>query len=351
MEWLNVCISAALFVQGGPPAAPPPAPKAPTPPAAAAPAAPAPAAVATPVPVATTTTGQLVVVSEGQWRAAGSCNSCPTTCCETKRFGSDRDFDGFIGPISAPIYAKDPRSLTELRGLYVHNWNSDGFLGGGDFDFYGLQARLAVSEKLQLFVDKAGYLDLNAGNGAVGNRSGWLNTAFGFKYTFLRDVECQRLAAFGVMYEAPTGEDEVFQSRGDGYITPFLTWGREFGDCWHFIGNVAHSTALDSSANSSFLFTQLHLDKGINGWLYPLVEANYYYYTQSGDTTLAAGERDGLLSFGNEGTAGSHRLSIAGGLKAKLGRNIETGVAYERSVIGGDSLLDDRVIGEIIFRY
>jgi hypothetical protein len=337
MEWLNVCISAALFAQGD-------APRAPAPPAPPVPPKPVPVAVAAPA----TATSAPVVVAEGGWRKAGSCNEC----CEEKRFESDRCFDGFIGPVTSPIYAKDPRSLTELRALYVHNWNpGDRFLNGGDYDLYGLQVRVALNEKLSVFMDKAGFLSVNAGNAGIRDRDGWLDLGLGVKYTFLRDVCEQEVAAVGVMYEFATGEDEVFQGRGDGIITPFITYGKEFGDCWHFIGNAAYSAAVDSSENSSFLFSQLHLDKGINGWLYPLVELNWFYYTQSGNTTRPAGERDGVFSFGDEGTAGTHRLTIAGGLKAKLRRNIETGVAYERALTGGDDLFNHRIVGEFILRY
>src|SRR5688572_11788349 len=57
-------------------------------------------------------------------------------------FESDRAFPGFIGPISNPVLTKDPRSLTEVRALFVNNWFPEGntVLGGGELQAYGLQA-------------------------------------------------------------------------------------------------------------------------------------------------------------------------------------------------------------------
>jgi hypothetical protein len=328
MEWLSACISATLFAQGG---------------------LPAPATT----PSAVTTAPSAVVMSDPVWKTSADCGACLNDCCDRKAFQSDHCFDGFIGPITTPVYSKDPRSLTELRGLYVHNWiPGDNLLGGGEFDVYAIQARIALTERLTFIADKDGWLSVRPNNAAIGKRSGWLNLGLGLKYTFLRDVESQTIAAAGVMYEVPSGEEEVFQGRGNGIITPFLTYGKEFGDCWHFIGNVAHSTAIDDRVNSSFLFTQIHLDKGFNGWLYPLVEVNWLYYTQGGDSfPNALGEGDGLLSFGTQGVAGTHRVSIAAGLKAKVRKNIEIGGAYERLVTGGNGILDDRIVGEVILRY
>jgi hypothetical protein len=84
-----------------------------------------------------------------------------------------------------------------------------------------------------------------------------------------------------------------------------LTFGKEFGDCWHILGNVAHSTAVSPVHNSSFLYTQVHIDKCFGGWLYPLFEVNWYHFTRNGDTLPAiVGEGDGLLSLGTQGVAG-----------------------------------------------
>lgn len=35
------------------------------------------------------------------------------SCASRKPFESDHEFDGFVGPISNPVFSKDPRSNTE----------------------------------------------------------------------------------------------------------------------------------------------------------------------------------------------------------------------------------------------
>src|SRR5205807_1831675 len=91
-----------------------------------------------------------------------------------KLFESDRAFCSFIGPISNPVLAKDPRALTEARGLFVGDWIPDEHpFGGGDFQVYGLQVRLAVTERLSIIADKDGYATIHPGRGR--DTDGWLN--------------------------------------------------------------------------------------------------------------------------------------------------------------------------------
>lgn len=125
--------------------------------------------------------------------------------CSTRApFQSDHAFDTFIGPITNPVLAKDPRSNTYLRGLFINNnVPNDHALGGGSAQIYALQANLALTERLSLIADKDGLARIDTAGGV--NETGWLNLAAGLKYTFLRDVENQTLAAAGFQFEVPTG--------------------------------------------------------------------------------------------------------------------------------------------------
>ena len=101
---------------------------------------------------------------------------------------SDHCFDNFIGPISTPVYSKDPRSLTEIRGLYVHNtFPGEEILGGGDFHAVAAQVRVALTERLTFIADKDGYLFLRPRN-VVRPNDGWMNIAAGLKYESARTV-------------------------------------------------------------------------------------------------------------------------------------------------------------------
>ncbi|MFO0798426.1 MAG: hypothetical protein U0804_13195 [Gemmataceae bacterium] len=213
-----------------------------------------------------------------------------------------------------------------------------------------MQVNVALTERLTLIADKDGYADVYP-RGAASSH-GWLNIAAGLKYTLVRDVENQFLFAAGLMYEVPSGEAAVFQNTGGGFLTPFVSYGKEFGEHWHVIGNNGYSFALDQSTGSSFLYTSLHLDREIGGWFYPLVEANWFYYT-GGGTNLprAVGEGDGLLNLGTAGMSGRMMFSTAVGAKAKLGEHLYLGGAYEVALSEYKGLLNNRVIVDLVLRY
>lgn len=273
-------------------------------------------------------------------------------CSSRKLFESDRAFPGFIGPISNPVLAKDPRALTEARLLFVDNFIPDEHpFNGGDFQVYGLQLRLAVTERLSLIADKDGLASIHPGNG--GSETGWLNMAFGMKYAFVRNVEKQLLVVGGFQYEPNMGEAKVFQDHGDGVFSVFGIVGKEFCGGVHAIANAGYQFPVDDSQNSSFAYGQLHLDKQFFGWLYPLVEANWFHYTGGGNRGLPAalGEGDGLINLGTTGVEGNNLVTVAVGLKAIVNKHLDVGVAYEKPVTNRKDFINDRILVEMILRY
>lgn len=269
-----------------------------------------------------------------------------------KLFQSDHAFDRFIAPITNPVLTKDPRSLTEVRALFIHNTiGPENPLGEGDFQVYAAQIRIALTERLTFIADKDGYAVLNPKGSD--RTDGFLNMAAGLKYTFLRDEEEQRLAAVGFMYEPTMGSGKVFQDHGDGLFTFFGTAGQEFGGVNHVIGNLGYQVPVDGDANSSLFYSQIHLDRQLNDWIYGLVELNWYHWVSSGDRGLPAalGEGDGLINLGTSGVAGNDLVTLAIGSKAKLSQNVELGVAWEFPISPREDLLDNRVTADLIFRY
>ena len=307
---------------------------------------------------------------------ASCCETLCAPCCrQRKPFESDHCFDGFIGPISNPVFSKDPRTLTEARILLINNWiDKNHVLGFGantpTYQVYAMQVRVALTDRLSLIADKDGYGVFSPSNvlqgGAGGNgdeQDGWLNIAAGLKYNLIRDVERQFLASVGFMYEFQTGEAEVFQSHGSGFLTLFGTAGKELSDGkTHFLATVGQTLPF-SGANSGFFYSQLHLDRQFLGWLYPLVELNWYHYTRSGNrglpatvalpngTVLNVGEGDGHVNLGTSDVTGNDLVTIALGAKAKLGAHIETGLVWEAPISNRKDLIDNRVTAELILRY
>jgi hypothetical protein len=286
----------------------------------------------------------------------GVLNCCDTDCCcprARRLFESDHAFDNFIGPISNPILSKDPRSLTEARVLFINNEiDPQSLLGSGDFQVAACEVRVALTDRLTFIADKDGYAWIHPSVPAL-KGEGWLNINAGLKYTLVRDVEDQFLLTGGLTYEPPTGEAAVFQGLGDGVFTVFLASGKEFGNCAHLLGTVGYQFPVNSDQNSSFYYLSLHVDQQLLGWLYPLLEFNWFHYASGGDHGLppVVGEGDGLLNLGTSGVAGTDLVTLAVGLKAHLSCHADTGVAWEFPISNRHDLLNNRLIAEMILRY
>ncbi len=266
-------------------------------------------------------------------------------------FQSDHAFDGFAQPITNPINAKDPRSLTEARFLFVNNWGRTNtpVLGGGNFQVYALQLRLALTDRLNLFADKDGFTVINPVGGPI--IDGWNNLSAGLKYTFIRDEKNQFLLTGGVQYEVPTGEADVFQNHGSGILGVFGVLGKEFGDRNHVIINVGNNIPIHE-ANSGYFYTQLHLDRQVTDWLTPLVEVNWLHYNSSGTFLPAIDlEGDGLINLGTAEVIDNNLVTLGVGFRAKLTKHAVLGAVYEFPLSSRDDLLGNRITADLILRY
>src|SRR5262249_44360205 len=143
-----------------------------------------------------------------------------------KPFQSDHCFDGFISPVTNPFFFEDPRSLTELRPIFL--WqsipNKNYAFQGGNAEFFGVQARVALTDRLSFVMNKLGGIWIQPGDGALpdyaGDRSGFAEIELGPKYTFIRNEHSGTLGAVGVIFDIPTGAGSAFQDTGSLSIVP-----------------------------------------------------------------------------------------------------------------------------------
>lgn len=171
-------------------------------------------------------------------------------------FESDHAFDGFTGPFSNPVQFKDPRSLTEARGIFIAAWSDPAMpLGDTTAQVYALQLRAAVTERLQVFADKDGIVRLNPGVGA--SQTGLANLAAGAKYAFYRDPDTQSIASAVVQYEAPTGYANIFQNQGSGLLAGYIVMGQEFAGDTHAIVQFGQNGAMNVQNAGYFLTLSL----------------------------------------------------------------------------------------------
>jgi hypothetical protein len=297
------------------------------------------------------------VVATDVWSGAACCGELDPAGCDCGLFDgrrrflqSDHAFDDFIQPVSNPIFARDPRSSTHARFLFINNWTPDTHAVAPDdqIQVYAVQVNLALTERLSLLAEKDGYAVINRGPLS----EGLLNLAVGLKYAFLRRPERQFIVSGGLMFEAPTGESAVLQGDGSGVLTPFLSAGKGWG-AFHTIANMGLSIPMDDDANSGFFYWQQHFDYVVADWFAPLVEFNWFHYTSGGDRGIpsAVGEGDGLLNFGTTGMAGADLVTVAVGARFRLTHWLSSGLVWETPISSRKDLIDNRIVLDVILRY
>ncbi len=264
----------------------------------------------------------------------------------------DRCFPRFISPISNAALAKDPRALSQIYPIFLGDWvPSSHPVEGGNFQVYAAGVTVAFNNCWEFGLVKGGYADRHFGNGDDGN--GFFNLGMHLKRVLVRDVENQFLVAAGLQWEPQTGSGEVFQSHGDGLVTVFATAGKESNEVNHFLGTIGYQFPFDDTDNSSFFYTSLHVDRRVCGWIYPLLECNWFAYTDGGDRGLppAFGEVDGIVNLGTSGAGGNNLVTVAAGVNFMLSESTEFGVAYETPVSHREDFLDHRMHVKLTFKF
>lgn len=275
-------------------------------------------------------------------------------------FQSDHCFDGFISPVTNPFLFEDPRSLTELRPIFIYQSTpgSNLVFRNGDLGFFGLQGRLALTERLSFVVHKFGWVWIQpeSPQGAFQNEVGLSEIWLGAKYTFLRNEDSGTIAAGGINFQIPVGATKVFQDTGTFSMTPYFSVGQNFGrtsyGSFNAMGTVGYAFGMDQR-RTDYLFTSFHLDYDIANLhkIYPLVELNWFHYTDAGGARSAGFEGRDLINFGSTGVSGNDSLSIAVGARYKFSEMAQMGVACEFPLLGNNDLLDFRLTVDFILRY
>ncbi|HZT80319.1 MAG TPA: hypothetical protein VFA26_08860 [Gemmataceae bacterium] len=283
-----------------------------------------------------------------------------TEGCGRRLFQSDHGFDDFASPVTNPFLFEDPRALTEVRPIFIWQQTPRGnpIFHGGDTEFFGIQARVAITERLSFTMQKLGWVWMEPHNATNGfePHGGFSEINLGAKYTFLRNERTGTLGAAGLTFEIPSGPRQVYQDTGTLSLRPYVTMGQRFGQSsfgtFHALGTFGGSFATDNK-RSDYVFGSLHLDYDVANLhkIYPLVELNWYHYTKSGNSNALNFEGTDLFNFGSTNVAGQDLLTIAVGARYKFTEWLQTGLAAEWPVTGRKELTDFRLTADLIFRY
>jgi hypothetical protein len=274
-------------------------------------------------------------------------------------FASDCAFDDFISPITNPFLAEDPRSLTELRPIFLYQTipTNQYWYQGGSVSFLGPQARLALTDRFSFVIHKLGGTSLSKGDNAlVAEGSGFSEIWLGPKFTFWRDADAQRIASAGLQFQLPIGSADVFQDTGTIALVPYVSFARELGQSRfgmvRMINVVGYHLGTDNMRSDYFFDTfHMNLDAGDFKRFYPTLELSWFHYT-------TAGEQRPFLSFegrdlANIGGSAKDRdfLTVAPGFRYKFTEAIQMGAAIELPLLGTRDLLQTRITLDLIWRY
>jgi len=298
------------------------------------------------------------------------CDSGCDTCCDSgcldrlsSRFNlgglikpSDRGFDDFISPMINFVYFEDPRTLTEVRPIFVSQsvpgTIGSGVAAGGSVQLYAMQFRIALSDRLSLIAVKDGYIQDNT-NGTLDTilDSGWADVTAGLKYNLIRDACRGTLVSAGFTYEIPLGSRQTLQSIGDGEFNFFVTAGqRLFDGNAHLLSSVGYRLPVDNDVQVSAIHWSNHFDVRLSDRIYLFTEAAWWNWTGDASVGLPLGVQD-LFSMPSTNVVGNNLVTQNVGLKFKPRRNVEAGIAYEFPLTGFRDIIQDRIQAELILRF
>jgi hypothetical protein len=273
-------------------------------------------------------------------------------------------------PITNPVHFDLAIPQTVIHPLFIHNRmpnQIDTILGrvpvGGDYQLYALQLEVALTERLSLNATKDGYIDFNP-DFTLTPDEGFANVGAGLKYAWLLDPANGLASNFQVLYEAPLGNDDVWQGYGDGIITPSVNVTKLWGPL-QFVDQIGWKIPVDSS-ESSVAYNSTHLSYAVTDWLFPLVEVNWFHVIDEGDGSprylnqaggavpaIANFEGGDLVNLGaiNAGT-NEDLVTLAAGFRLRCTDNIDLGFAFEFPLTEDDaSLMEDRLTVDLTIRF
>jgi hypothetical protein len=275
-------------------------------------------------------------------------------------FQSDHAFPEFISPVSNPFFFENPLSTTEVRPIFMYQTipNSNYAFHGGNTEFFGVQARVAITDNWSLVMNKLGGVWLNPGSGAIPPYEGgdsFAEVDIGPKWTFLRCEQSKTVAAFGVTFQIPAGNDKAFQNTGSLGIVPYFSiaqnfWRTSYGSL-NAMGTLGYDFASNKARSENF-FLSAHIDYDVANLhkIFPLLELNWTHYTVNGTSIDQTFEGRDLFNFGATQVAGHNTLTLAAGLRYKFNECYQAGTAFEFPMTGKD-MLQFRWTVDFIFRY
>lgn len=287
-----------------------------------------------------------------------SCGCC-NDCCDERLFGlfarTDHCYDDFISPLTNPFFFEDPRTLTEIREIYINHWTpgNNPLFTGGQVQMIATQLRAAITDRLSLISTKSGYLWIDRDSDLVPRSNGWADMNAGLKYNLFRDPYSQMVLSFGTTYEFDFGAHKVLQGHGDGEIHAFLTGGTALPiGRSHWLSAMGVRLPMDKADRTQMWYWSNHWDYEVTDGLYGVLELNWFRWLSNGNRFPAANFEGGdLFNLGSGNVTGNDVVTMGVGGRAKPTDNTEVGIAYEIPLTNRKDVMQSRLYVDFILRY
>ena len=273
----------------------------------------------------------------------------------------------FIRPVSNPVWHGPAGTETSVHPIFMHqalpsqlNTELGNVPVDGDFQVYALQFEYAFSPSLSLVAVKDGYVDHNP-DATLAETDGFADLAAGLKLVLHNEDDV--VASTRLIYELPTGDDDVWQGNGDGLLAPSVTCALRRGK-FQLGGTVGYQFALNSEESDTF-YNAWHLSYALTETVHPLIELNHFHVVDAGDggsrftdhvdggvPSVARFEGGDLVNFGaSNADQNEDFVSLAVGGRVQVGEQAAIGAAYEFPLTNEeDSLMDYRVTVDLHIR-
>ncbi len=271
---------------------------------------------------------------------------------------SDHCFDDFISPMINPVFFEDPRTLTELRPIYIRHETPNRIgalaLPGGNVQLFAAQFRIALTERLSLIATKDGFIVSDI-DGPLGDLldDGWADVSAGLKYNLLRNPDTGTLWSLGGVYEIPMGSSRSLQAIGDGEFNLFTSFGQRYANGnAHWLSTFGYRLPVDESVQTTAIHWSNQFDVRLTKKVYLLTGFAWWHWVDDAETglPLGIGGQD-LFNLSSTNVTGADLVTQNVGLKYKPSGNFEAGLAYEFPLTEYEDLIDNRVQLDLIFRY
>jgi hypothetical protein len=242
-----------------------------------------------------------------------------------------------VHPLTAPYANSDAFVTTDLRPWFIyHDFPTTSPIDGGSAKVVALQARLALTNELQLVAYKDGYADFDTG---LIDEEGIKDIAGGLKWKFFEDWEHQLHAAGGVGYEAKTGDSRVLGNDDQWRLWTSVNKGF---DRLHLgaTGNLFLKAGdEDTFGDSDQVTWHLHGDYRVNEWFSPVVEVNGYHIINEGTAALPFQGVD-VANLG--GGKGEDVITAGFGSEIRAAEDVAFRAAYETPLTENEDLFGYR---------